>query len=378
MGVERALLVGVATREQPLADTHEHMKELARLAWTAGAEVVGSVIQSRPQGFDPTSLVGAGKLEEISAICAEENIHLVIFDDDLTGSQAKAIERSLGIDPETKDPLYRVLDRSGLILDIFARNARTKESRLQVEIAQLQYIMPRMTRAWSHLGQQGGGIGSRGPGETQLEVDRRRARDRLAMLRKSLVEIEKQRRNQEDKRRRERVFSVALAGYTNAGKSTLLNALTKSTVLAQDKLFSTLDATSRRLWLGHQEDGRSVECVISDTVGFIRKLPHHLVASFRSTLSVVASADLVLQLVDASDPLRDEEMRVAREVLDELCGSTAPRHLVFTHIDLLDSVERERLADLYPDALQVSGTEREGLNPLRDFLKARTEAFKAF
>lgn len=376
MTAERTLLVGVATRSQPLSDTREHLRELSRLAWTAGAEVIDEVVQTR-QSFDPTTLIGAGKLAEIRERCEREAIDLVIFDDDLTGSQAKAVTKGLGLDEATGEPLHRVLDRSGLILDIFARNARTRESRLQVEIAQLQYMLPRLTRAWVHFGQQGGGIGTRGPGETQLEVDRRRARDRLSMLKKTLVDIEVQREAQSEKRRRGRTFSVALAGYTNAGKSTLLNAMTKAGVLSQDKLFSTLEATSRRLWLGQEEDGKSVECVLSDTVGFIRKLPHHLVASFRSTLSVVGSADLVLHLVDGSAHGRDEEMRVAREVLDELCGGDAPRQLVFTHVDLLDRIDRERLSDLYPDALQVSGTQREGLDTLRTFLKERAQAFRS-
>ncbi len=374
---ERVLLVGVATKDQPLPDTHEHLRELSRLAWTAGAEVVGEVIQSRTS-FDPNTLIGAGKLDEIRERCESEAIDLVIFDDDLSGSQAKAVTKGLGIDTATGEPLHRVLDRSGLILDIFARNARTRESRLQVEIAQLQYMLPRLTRAWLHFGQQGGGIGTRGPGETQLEEDRRRARDRLAMLRRSLATIESQREAQTEKRRRNRLFSVALAGYTNAGKSTLLNAVTKAGVLSQDKLFSTLDATSRRLWLGQEPDGKSLECVLSDTVGFIRKLPHHLVASFRSTLAVVSSADLVLHLIDGSSMGRDEEMRVAREVLDELCGTSVPRQLVFTHADLLAPADRERLEDLYPDAIQLSGTTREGLDRLRAYLAERARSFRKY
>jgi len=356
------VLVGVSTREQDPATTAQHLSELDRLADSAGAQVAATMVQNRPT-FDPATLLGQGKVRELAELCEAQGVDKIIFDDDLSPGQAKRLEELTG---------RFILDRSGLILDIFARQARTREAKLQVEIAQLEYLIPRLTRLWSHLERQGGGIGTMGPGETQLETDRRIARTRLSRLRKELVDLETS-RNEQGKRRRHDAFSVALAGYTNAGKSTLLNALTGAKVLSQDRLFSTLDATTRKLWVG---DG-APECTLSDTVGFIRKLPHHLVASFRSTLRVVSESDLVIHLIDGSDPFRDEEMRVARDLLDELCGDTTPRITVFNKLDRLDEPERDRLRVHFPHAIPVSAQSREGFEPLRAAILERARAWKA-
>jgi len=358
---ERVVLVGVSTRAQDPATTAQHLAELERLAFSAGAEVAGVLVQNRTT-FDPATLLGQGKVRELAELCEANNVDKIVFDDDLSPGQAKRLE-------ELTERF--ILDRSGLILDIFARQARTREAKLQVEIAQLEYLIPRLTKMWAHLERQGGGIGTLGPGETQLETDRRIARTRLAKLRRELADLETS-RTEQGKRRRSDAFSVALAGYTNAGKSTLLNSLTGAKVLAQDRLFSTLDATTRKLWVGNE----APECTLSDTVGFIRKLPHHLVASFRSTLRVVDEADLVLHLVDGSDKFRDEEMRVARDLLDELCGDTVPRIVVFNKADLLDGPDRESMAIHFPHALSVSASTREGFDTLRAAIHQEAMAWK--
>lgn len=358
---ERVVLVGVSTKDQDPVATRQHLAELARLADSAGAEIAGEVVQNR-QTLDPATVLGAGKVKALAELCDAEDIDKVVFDDDLSPSQAKRVEELTG---------RMVLDRSGLILDIFARQARTRESKLQVEIAQLEYLIPRLTKMWTHLERQGGGIGTLGPGETQLETDRRIARTRLAKLKRELESMEVA-RGERGKQRKREAFSVALAGYTNAGKSTLLNALTGAKVLAQDRLFSTLDATTRKVWLGHE----SPDATLSDTVGFIRKLPHHLVASFRSTLAVVAEADLVLHLVDASDMFREEEMRVAHDLLEELCGRDLPRLVVFNKIDRLDDADRQKLAHDFPQAIQVSAAEKLGFEHLRESMRSRALAWR--
>jgi len=358
---ERVVIVGVSTREQDPTTTAQHLEELSRLVDSAGAEVVGTLVQNRPQ-FDPATLLGQGKVKELALLCQSCGAAKIVFDDDLSPGQAKRLE-------ELTECF--ILDRSGLILDIFARQARTREAKLQVEIAQLEYLIPRLTRMWAHLERQGGGVGTLGPGETQLETDRRMARTRLAKLRRELDNLDTS-RTEQGKRRRSDVFCIALAGYTNAGKSTLLNSLTKAKVLAQDRLFSTLDATTRRLWVGDD----TPECTLSDTVGFIRKLPHHLVASFRSTLRVVAEADLVLHLVDASDCFRDEEMRVASDLLEELVGGTANRLVVFNKLDRLDTPSREALHAHFPHAHAVSAASREGFDSLRAAIASEARAWR--
>lgn len=301
----------------------EHLYELEKLVETAGGIVVRKVFQER-KSRDAATFIGKGKAEEVKKIVAELTANLVIFDDDLSPAQARNLQEIIGTE---------VIDRSALILDIFARQARSKESRTQVELAQLNYLLPRLTRQWSHLSRQAGGIGSRGVGETQLELDRRMTRTRIARLKEDLAKIEKNRETQ--RKGRHDVFTVALVGYTNAGKSTLFNQLTKGSAEAVDKLFATLDAKLQKSFF---EMPRPT--VIIDTVGFIRKLPHHLVASFRSTMEEAASADLVLHVINLTHPHMEEQLEVANEVLKEL-GVPPERIIeVYNKADL--DVERRR------------------------------------
>jgi GTP-binding protein HflX len=275
---------------------------------------------------------------------------LVVFDDDLTPAQNRNIEEAVGV---------RVIDRSMLILDIFANHARTHEAKLQVELAQLQYLLPRLTRMWGHLGRTGGGIGTRGPGETQLEVDRRRISTKVSQLKAKLARIETERETQRSGRRG--LFQVALVGYTNAGKSTLFNALTRADVLVEDKLFATLDTTTRKVWMGE-----GVSILLSDTVGFIQKLPHHLVASFRSTLGEVTRADLLLHVVDGSSPDRDLQIAAVDGVLDEILGRDIPRQLVLNKLDrVTDEADRAVLRAQYPDGWTTSAHDRAEVETLR-------------
>ncbi len=348
---ENAILVGVCVGRQSMGEAVDHLDELERLADTAMANVVGKFIQ-RMERFQPATLIGKGKLAEIREECKSKDVQLVIFDEELTGSQTKNIENIL------QD--IKVVDRSSLILDIFAQHARTSESRIMVEIAQMEYTLPRLTRMWTHLCRQVGGIGTRGPGESQLEVDKRLARNRIADLKKKLSKIESSRDSQALRRTH---FHIAVAGYTNAGKSTLTNCLTKSDVLVADQLFATLDSTTRKLFLAPGE-----EVIISDTVGFIRKLPHHLVASFKSTLSVVRNADLVIHLVDSTSRQFQKHMEVTEGVLNELIPEELPRLLVFNKSDVLDEETREELEHKFPDALFVSALAREGVEELRRHL----------
>jgi len=362
MGIkqERAVLVGVAAGRTKLAVAQEHLDELYRLAQTAEAEIVATFLQRLPS-YNASTLIGAGKVAEIAASVKELEADLVIFDEDLSGSQIKNLEELL--------PGIKVLDRTGLILDIFARHARTAESRIMVEIAQMEYTLPRLTRAWTHLCRQVGGIGTRGPGESQLEVDRRSIRNRVLELKRKLKKIEKAREMQAD--RREDAFHVAIVGYTNAGKSTLTNRLTGAGVLVEDKLFATLDSTTRKLYLA---PGKQV--ILSDTVGFIRKLPHHLVQAFRSTLGVVSSADCVLEILDSNTPDYKEHIEVTRHVLSTLVEATTPRILVFNKAD---AASEERLAELhlnYPEALQISALENMGIESLKERIIALTQIWE--
>lgn len=336
---ERALLVGLETRTQEaLHPVDESLAELGRLCETAGAVVVGTTTQRRDTP-DVRTFIGAGKVEEIRKRIQDECIDLVVFDDPLSPAQQRNLERT--IDPRTfGDPVVRVIDRSQLILDIFAQRAQSIEGKLQVELAQLDYLLPRLTRHWTHLSRQrGGGVGTRGPGETQLEVDRRRVRERVGMLRRRLREVSRTR----DLHRRERAEvpfpTVALVGYTNAGKSTLMRALTGADVLADDRLFATLDPTVRRLELE-----RSGTALLSDTVGFIHKLPHQLIEAFKSTLEEVRSADLLLHVVDGSSPEREVHRRVVEEVLEELGAADTESVLVWNKVDRLDDAERRAAA----------------------------------
>ena len=283
---EKAFLVGVKLPGSTFENEQENISELELLATTAGAVVVGSVIQQRTR-LDGATYIGKGKLEELASTVEEKELNLVIFDDDLAPAQARNIEKRVGVN---------VIDRTELILDIFSKRARTRQARIQVEIAQLTYALPRLKRLWDHLSRQAGGIGTKGPGETQLEVDRRKVREKISALKRELVKIEN--RTRERRKNREKLFNVTIVGYTNAGKSTLLNRLSGSDVLESGHLFSTLDSTTRRVEL---EGGTTF--LMTDTIGFIRKLPTHLVSSFHATLLDVEQADLLLHLVDFGDKM---------------------------------------------------------------------------
>jgi GTP-binding protein HflX len=347
---ERAILVGLALNRIARWEAEEHLDELALLADTAGAEVIDKIIQEKDK-IDPAYFIGRGKAEMISNAAQDSNADLLIFDDDLSPAQVRNLERLSG---------KKILDRSGLILDIFARRAKTKEARTQVELAQLQYLLPRLTRQWTHLSRQVGGIGTRGPGETQLEVDRRMIRARIALLTKELLKIKHQREVR--RQGRELILKIALVGYTNAGKSTILNGLTQSEVFVEDRLFATLDPTVRRLKLSSHS-----QVLLIDTVGFIRKLPHHLVASFMSTLEEARVADVLLHVVDVSHPHFEEQIAVVKDVLNQLGIAAKPTMYVFNKIDRLENPALiERLKNEFQPSVFVSAINAEFLNKLKN------------
>lgn len=313
---EKALLVALVTPRQNEAKTNEYLDELAFLAETAGAETVGRITQ-KLEYPNSHSYVGKGKLEEIRRFVEENNVGVVIFDDDLSTKQVSNLERELQV---------KILDRTSLILDIFARRAQTAHAKTQVELAQYQYLLPRLTRLWTHLERQRGGIGMRGPGETQIETDRRIILDKIARLKEELKSIDKQKAIQ--RKNRGKLTRVALVGYTNAGKSTLMNVLSKSDVFAENKLFATLDTTVRKVTIDN------LPFLLSDTVGFIRKLPTHLIESFKSTLDEVREADILLHVVDVSHPNFEEQIKVVDQTLSEICpDNDKPVILVFNKID---------------------------------------------
>lgn len=321
---ERAVLVGLITPAQPELKAMEYIAELAFLAETAGAVTVNTFFQ-RADYPNPRTFVGKGKLEEIAKYIEENDINLAIFDDDLTSKQVANIEAALKV---------KILDRTSLILDIFANRAQTATAKTQVELAQYQYLLPRLTRMWTHLERQRGGIGMRGPGETQIETDRRIILNRISLLKKELVEIDKQKATQ--RKNRGKLTRVALVGYTNAGKSTLMNVLSKSDVFAENKLFATLDTTVRKVVI------ENLPILLTDTVGFIRKLPTHLVDSFKSTLDEVREADLLLHVVDISHPNFEEQIEVVNRTLDEVCdGNDKPMIMVFNKIDAFSYVQKD-------------------------------------
>jgi GTP-binding protein HflX len=322
--VERAFLIAVDTGDGDGWSAEESLTELASLADTAGAEVVGAEWQNR-RHIDPNWYLGKGKAEELQQARAETGFTLLVADDELSPNQQKSLESLLGV---------KILDRSGLILDIFAQHARTHEGRLQVELAQLEYQLPRLTRLWTHLSRTQGGIGSRGPGESQLETDRRIIRTRISKLKDRVDDVRRQRETASRARDRRLVPTVAIVGYTNAGKSSMLNALTgQEAARAEDRLFATLDPTSRAVKLG---DGQSA--ILTDTVGFIHKLPHQLVDAFRATLEEVNRADVLLEVVDASDRHAPEHRRTVQQVLDDLGAGDKPRLVVLNKVDLLEPV----------------------------------------
>ena len=350
---ERAILVGVDTGKSPWP-LEESLAELGRLAETDGAVVVGTMTQ-RLDAPVPRTFIGSGKTQELVRLVDALEADVVIFDDELTPSQQSNLEKAV------KEP-RKVIDRTALILDIFGNHAKTREGRLQVQLAQLQYLLPRLRGMWSHLvGEQTrGGIGSRfGQGESQLEVDRRLIRDRISWLRKELETLEKRRGVQSKARWDAGVYRVALVGYTNAGKSTLLNHLTGSDVYAKDELFATLDPTTRALDL---EEGRKI--TITDTVGFIQKLPTTLVEAFKSTLAEVVAADLILLVVDASDPNASKEIDAVRHVLKDIGAAEKRSVLVFNKLDLLDEAKTHELLTTYPDAVQISALSGMGIRGL--------------
>jgi GTP-binding protein HflX len=313
---EKAVLVGVIQQEHTEEQVNEYLAELAFLAETAGAIAI-KIFKQRLSHPDSKTFVGKGKLEEIKQYVAAKDIDVVIFDDELTGSQIQNIE---------KEAKCRVIDRSDLILDIFARRARTAQAKVQVELAQYQYILPRLKGMWSHLERQGAGIGSRGPGETEIETDRRIVKDKIALLRKRLQEIDKQAFTQ--RKDRGEFIRVALVGYTNVGKSTIMNLLSKSEVFAENKLFATLDTTTRKVVF------ENTPFLLSDTVGFIRKLPHHLVESFKSTLDEVREADVLLHVVDISHEKYEDQIDVVNKTLQELKAFDKPVVTIFNKMDL--------------------------------------------
>jgi len=347
---ERAVLVGM-DRGRTDWPIEESLAELERLADTAGADVVATVVQ-RMDRPSPRTFIGSGKAEEVAALVKELDASLVIFDDDLSPSQQANLENAI---PETK-----IADRTGLILDIFALHASSREGKLQVELAQMEYLLPRLRGLWRHLDKYaGGGVMTRGPGESQLETDRRLARKRISELKRELKHVSCERELQRKSRARSGVFRVALVGYTNAGKSTLLNAITGAGVLQADMLFATLDSTTRRMSL---PEGR--EITLTDTVGFINKLPHGLVEAFKSSLAEVNEADLLLQVTDADSSQREPQMQAVREVLQEIGAHEGPSAVVFNKIDTLTLEERTTLAGRYPSAVLVSGISGEGLDAL--------------
>jgi GTP-binding protein HflX len=362
---ERAVLVGLIHKDQTEPQVQEYLDELAFLAETAGAISVKRFTQKLPHP-DSRTFIGKGKLEEIKEYIQGRDIRVVIFDDELSGAQINNIEKAL----DTK-----TIDRSDLILDIFARRAKTAQAKAQVELAQYQYILPRLRGMWKHLERLGGGIGTRGPGESEIETDRRIVRDKISLLRKRLAEIDKQAATQ--RKDRGEFIRVALVGYTNVGKSTLMNLLSKRDVFAENKLFATLDTTTSKVVY------ENTPFLLSDTVGFIRKLPHHLVESFKSTLDEVREADILLHVVDVSHPLYEEQIGVVNKTLQELNAYDKPVLTIFNKMDLYekytfdewlgDSTKEEILDDLRErwqretngNAVFISALERKNIDVLR-------------
>ena len=354
---EKAMLVALNTKDRSKYLVEEHLSELEELADTAGADTLFKFIQHRNR-FDPAYYIGKGKAEELAQLVELNDIDLVIFDDDLTSVQVRNLEKLFN---------RKIIDRSGLILDIFALRAKTKEAKTQVELAQLQYMLPRLTRAWTHLSKQYGGIGTKGPGETQIETDRRLIRNRISHLKEQLKRIESHRETQS--KGRQKHIRISLAGYTNAGKSTLFNLLTTANVFAEDKLFATLDSTTRTLELKSFE-----KVLISDTVGFIRKLPPHLVASFKSTLDEVKNADIILHVIDLSHPFYEDHIKIVDDTLKGFGSNSKSELKIFNKVDAIDDKSKiEYVRNTYKNSVIISA--QKGLNILKliDRLKAVIE-----
>ncbi|HKF65743.1 MAG TPA: GTPase HflX [Vicinamibacterales bacterium] len=353
---ERAALVGLVSGTVRRPTAERSLEELGGLAEAAGAEVVLRVLQERPKP-DPSTFIGAGKTKILAASCAETRVDVVIFDNELTPAQLRQIEEEVG---------RKIVDRTQLILDIFARRAKTREGKLQVELAQLKYLLPRLVGAGEALSRLGGGIGTRGPGETKLETDRRRIRTRIHAIGEDIELVRRRRAQLRERRHKASVPTVALVGYTNAGKTTLFNALTRAGAEASNALFVTLDPLVRQLQL---PDNR--ELLVSDTVGFIDRLPHALVAAFRATLEEVAEADLILHVIDAAAPDRLRRMDAVRKVLEEVGAVEVPLIDVYNKCDAITADERRRLQDQDPAALLISAIAREGLEELVDTVASR-------
>jgi len=351
---ERALLVALnlsaarsGTKNIGKEAVEEHLDELEELTNTAGAVTVAKITQEK-SAADPAYFIGKGKAEEIAMFVDTNEIDIVIFDDDLSPVQLRNLERLID---------RKILDRSGLILDIFASRAKTSEAKTQVELAQLQYMLPRLTRAWTHLSKQYGGIGTKGPGETQIETDRRIVRDRISKLKEKLAKIEQQRETQS--KGREQSIRIALVGYTNAGKSTLFNLITNARAFAEDKLFATLDSTTRSFNLGKNE-----KLLLSDTVGFIRKLPSNLIASFRSTLSEVRNADIILHVIDLSNPYFEDHIQVVDQTLKDLDSGSKTQIKIFNKIDLVkDKSKIGYVRSKYENSVIISAA--KGINVIK-------------
>ena len=367
-GTERVFLVGVELKTRSGWEIRDSLDELRELATSAGGEVVGDGLQKMAAPC-ATTYIGKGKADQFAAHCHEADVDTVIFDDELTPAQSRNLEKVFNC---------KVLDRTSLILDIFAQRARTREGKLQIELAQLQHLLPRLTGFWGHLSRQKGGIGMRGgEGETQLETDRRRVQDRIARLARDLEAVRRQRATQRNSRQRNHFALASIVGYTNAGKSTLLNRLTGADVLAENKLFATLDPTTRRLRLSTNQN-----VLLTDTVGFIRKLPHGLVEAFKATLEEVSQADLLVHVVDISHPQAEEQIQSVDAVLGEIGAEGKPTLMVFNKIDQLNG-SRDVLArflERYPRGVALSATSGEGvpallselgsqLRPIREFME---------
>ncbi len=355
---EKTILIGIIHQNQSKEQVDEYLKELAFLADTAGATVVKSFIQKLDKPH-PKTFLGTGKLEEIRQFIEENDIQVAIFDDELSPAQQKNLEKILGI---------KILDRTRLILDIFAQRAQTSYARTQVELAQYQYLLPRLTGMWTHLERQRGGIGMRGPGETEIETDRRIVRDKIALLKKKLKNIDKQMSTQRGNRGK--MVRAALVGYTNVGKSTLMNVLSKSDVFAENKLFATLDTTVRKIVV------HNIPFLLTDTVGFIRKLPTQLIESFKSTLNEVTESDLLIHVVDISHPNFEEQMQTVQQILNEIGGGDKPTVIVFNKIDLLENNPEYNLENLKSTWLAktdaptvfISAENKINIDELRDTL----------
>ena len=373
--MEKAVLIGLITPDVTKDQAYEYLDELAFLADTAGAKPVRNFTQRLPHPDNKTFL-GKGKIEEVQLYAEENDIKLIIFDDDLNPSQIRNIEKIFGEDT-------KVLDRSNLILDIFASRAQTAQARTQVELAQYQYLLPRLTRMWTHLERQKGGIGMRGPGETQIETDRRIIKDKISLLKKKLEKIDKQSFTR--RKGRQDMIRVALVGYTNTGKSTLMNTLAKSDIFAENKLFATLDTTVRKVVIGN------LPFLLTDTVGFIRKLPHQLVESFKSTLDEVRESDLLVHVVDISNPKFEEQIEIVNKTIIELGVTDKPILIVFNKIDAytftpkeeddltpilpenisLEELQKTWMAKLDEESIFISALNKTHFNELKDLLYAK-------